>query len=98
MTSSAVGEACSLGEVCPIGERSYELGDLTGVRRAVSVDHGDDVAGRRGETASKSIALAGARLHHHTHVRPKFAGDLHCVIQRVTVNEYEFVDVLRHLR
>jgi hypothetical protein len=68
--AAAWGEPCSLGEVRSAHERTDELRDLAGIRRAVRVDHGDDVTGRGFEPAGKRVALSAASLLDYPDVRP----------------------------
>src|SRR5215469_7089432 len=94
--TAARGESCSLREVRAAQKRVYELRDLTGIRRAVRVDHGYDVTGRSFEPAGERVPLATASLLYYPDVGPQLAGYRYCVVHRVPVHHDHLVDVRGH--
>src|SRR5690242_9766140 len=87
------GEPRSLCEVRAAQQCIHELRDLTRIRRAVRVDHGDDVTGRSFEPAGKRVPLSPASLLHYPDVRPELAGYRYRVVHRVPVYHDHLVDV-----
>ena len=71
----------------------HELRDLARVRRAVGVDHGDDVTGRRFEPAGERVPFSPASLLHYPDVGPQLAGYRYRVVHRVPVHHDHLVDV-----
>jgi hypothetical protein len=93
--AAARGEPCSLCEIRAAQKCMNELRDLARIRRAVRVDHGNDLAGRSFEAAGKRVPLASASLLHYPHVGPSFAGYRDGVVHRVPVHHDYLVDVCR---
>ena len=77
LAAAALGEARALGEIRARQQDAHERRDLRRERRAVRVEHDDDVAGRRREARPQRVPLAApglgddADLGHETprHVR-----------------------------
>jgi hypothetical protein len=91
----AWGEPCPLGEVRAAHQRLDEFRDLGRIRRAVRVDHGDDVTGGGFEPAGQRVALSSASLLHDDDVRPQLAGHRYRIVHRVPVDHDHLVEVLR---
>jgi hypothetical protein len=92
------GEPGSLGEVRAAQQRTHEPRDLARIGRAVRVDHGDDLPGRRLESTGQRVPLAPARLLHHPHVGPEPAGHRERVVHRVPIHHNHLVDAGRQPR
>ncbi len=90
--AAAVGEAGPFGEVRAGDQRGDVADDLVAVRRAVRVDHHDDVAGAGLEAGAQRVALALAALPDDLHAGPQSAGHLDGVVGGVAVDQDHFVD------
>src|SRR6516225_7086582 len=90
--AAAWGEPCSLCEVCAAHERVHEPRDLTGIRRAVRVDHGYDVTGRSFEPAGERVPLAAASLLYDPDGGPQLTGYRYRGVHRVPVHHDHLVD------
>src|SRR5580704_12596789 len=89
--AAAVGEPGALREIGAVEEGPDELRNLGRVSGAVSVDHGDDIAGCRGKSAGQGVALAGAVLPDDPDVRPQSAGNRDRVVDRIPVDDDDLV-------
>src|SRR5580704_15378250 len=89
--ATAVGEPGALREIGAVEEGPDKLRNLGRVSGAVSVDHGDDIAGCRGEPAGQGVALAGAVLRHDPDVWAQPTGGGHRVVNRVPVDDDDLV-------
>jgi hypothetical protein len=90
--ATAGGEPAAFREVRAAQERLHKPRDLARVRRAVRVDHGDDVTGRSLEPAGKRVPFTTASLLHDPDLGPQPARHRYRVVHRVTVHHDHFVD------
>ncbi len=70
----------------------HEVRDLAGVRRAIGIEHHDDVAGGGLEPAAECGALALTLLHDDLDVGQQLAGNFDCSVGRMPVDEDHLVD------
>ena len=95
--AAADGEPCALGEIRAVQQGPDELRDLGRIGRAVGVDHGDDVPGRRDEPAGQGVSLAAAVLGDDPDPRAQPTGGGDGVVDGVPVDNDDLVQPVRQL-
>lgn len=92
--AATTSKTSAFGEVGAVDEGLDICGDLTGVSRAISVKHDDDVAGSGLEAVLEGVALATTGLVDDTDIRAQSLRYLDGVVGGVPIDDENFVDVL----